>query len=120
MKKIILLIFSLSILFSSCRKEIIDNPESPSPQSIDELVIESNFNWKTTKEIQLNLTAKQFSIVEVTNLNGIPFQKAFLKENEVYNMKLIVPSYEKSVRLKYQEQNIVLELTASTINYNFQ
>jgi hypothetical protein len=119
MKKIFLLLFSISLILSSCRKDNIKIAEPDIPISMDELTIESDFDWKTTKEIQITILAKQSSIANITNLEGISFQKAFIKANQSYTMKLEVPSYEKSVRLKFLDHDIVLELNSSTLNYDF-
>ncbi len=86
---------------------------------MDELEIPSDFNWKTIKDFQLTLTGYANSIVEVTSPQGTVYQKAFLTKNEPYSIKLTVPTYEKSIRLKYMGQIIELELASNEIEYVF-
>jgi len=117
MKKIL---FSLILFLSlvSCRKDIpldIDN----SPETMEELQVPSSFDWKTTKDVQLTLTGNANGIVQVTSLNGVSYQKAFLSSNQAYIMKLTVPSYEKTVRLLFLGQQVTLELTANNLTYQF-
>ncbi len=119
MKKIaFLLAITLTVFFTSCKKDRFDYNE-PKPENMEELTIPSSFDWKTTKDIQLTLTAQSNGIVEVTNSQGIAFQKAFLMPNQPYTMKLTVPSYEKTVKLKFLGQEASLELGIASLSYQF-
>jgi hypothetical protein len=103
--------------FTSCKKEL--SPVSPEDITIQDLQISADFDWKTTRDIQLTLTGDTDGLVEVTNLEGVPYQKVFLTANETCIMKLTVPSYETSVKLKYLDQDIKLELTGNSISHQF-
>ncbi len=118
MKKIILLsVLGLAVLFSSCRKDMDNKPTTP--PTMEELEIPADFDWKTIKDFQLTLTGYANSIVEVSSPEGVVYQKVFLTRNEPYTMKLTVPTYEQSVRLKYMGQNIELQLSTTNIEYTF-
>jgi hypothetical protein len=117
-KAIYLTLISLVVLFTSCRKDF-DNPTPKVPATMEDLKIPADFDWKTIKDIQLTLTGYANSIVEVTSPEGVVYQKSFLTRNEPYIMKLTVPTYERSLRLKYMGQNIELELSSGTIEYIF-
>jgi hypothetical protein len=113
-----LLFFTLFLSFVSCRKDIpIFQDETP--KTMEELKVPSGFDWKTTKQVELTLTGSSNGIVTVTSLNGTSYQKAFLSVNQAYTMKLTVPSYEKTVRLLFLGQQVTLELTGSSLSYNF-
>jgi ABC-type oligopeptide transport system substrate-binding subunit len=119
MKKIaFILAITLTVLFSSCKKDRFDYVESK-PENMGELTVPSSFDWKTTKDVQLTLTAPGNGIVEVNNSQGATFQRAFLMPNQPYEMKLTVPSYEKTVKLKFMGQEVSLELGTANINYQF-
>ncbi len=118
MKKIIFLsLISLVFVFSSCKKDRFDEPKAP--EKMEELAVPANFDWKTTKDIQLTLSANASGIVEVTNSQGVAYQKAFLTPSLPYTLKLTVPTYEKNVKAKFlgQEQSIVLSGNNLTINF---
>lgn len=120
MKKIIVLVIGSLILFSACRKEIVKKAIKPDKiTSMDELNVSSDFNWKTTKDYQITFTATNSNLVKVTNENGDVFQSAFLKANEPYKMKLNLPSFQKSVHLKFLNDDVVLKLDNSQLEYQF-
>lgn len=120
MKRNLLLLITLVVVFlSSCKKDEIQPPIKPKPQTMDELVASPNFNWKTTKEYQFVLKGNFNSVVKIVASSGSLYHKALLKANTVYTTKVTLPSYEKKIRLQYQGNEVELNLTQSTINYNF-
>lgn len=119
MKKIALLItVGIALIFTSCKKDRVENPVEK-PNTMEELQIPANFNWKTTKDYSLTLNANGNGIVEVSNATGAAYQKAYLSSGVAYTMKLTVPAYEKSVRIKFQGQSTTLELTSSVLQHQF-
>lgn len=120
MKKATLLIALGFILFmSSCKKDTPQQPDNK-PTTMGELQVPTNFNWKTTSDYSLTLTANVNGIVEINNANGASYQKAYLTIGQPYTMKLVVPSYEKSVKMKFAGKETVLNLTASSLSHDFQ
>lgn len=120
MKNLMILLFSILMLSTACKKNNTTDPTPNSPSSMDDLEVTSSFDWKTTSDFQLTITGKGNSIVEVISNEGITYQNAFLTANVPYTMKLTVPSYEKSVHLKFMGQDISLELDSETLSYQFQ
>lgn len=105
-------------LFSSCKKDpAFDEPTAP--QTMEELTVPSSFDWKTTKELSLTLSAATSGIVEVTNIQTVAYQKAFLNPGTAYTMKLTVPSYEKSIKIRFLGQEATLEINGSNLEYTF-
>ncbi|MDV7401372.1 hypothetical protein RZS08_58685, partial [Arthrospira platensis SPKY1] len=96
MKKIFLLsAITAVVVLSSCKKDPkFDEPQAP--QKMEELTVPASFDWKTTKEVSLTLTAQASGIVEVANSQLVAYQKAFLYPGTAYTMKLTIPSYEKN------------------------
>ena len=87
---------------------------------MEELSVPATFDWKTTKEIQLNLQAGSNGIVEVTNIQNVVYQKAFLSSQQSYTMNLTVPTYETKIKVKHMGQEAVLDLTGNSLTYAFQ
>jgi protein-disulfide isomerase len=116
-KSILLSLVALVAVLSSCKKDRFDEPKAP--QKMEELTVPASFDWKTTKNLQLTLTAITSGIVEITNNQGVAYQKAFLTPGQPYVMKLTVPTYEKNVKAKFmgQEQNIDLSSNNLIINF---
>lgn len=120
MKKIVFLLLGTLILFSACRKEIVKKVITPDNiTSMDDLSISSDFNWKTTKDYQITFTATNSNLVKVENNNGVLFQSAFLKANETYKMKLNLPSYQETIHLKFLNEDVLMKLDNSELEYNF-
>ena len=120
MKKLLILLTSIILLSTACKKNTSDEQTPSTPLSMDELEINAGFDWKTTNDYQLTITGNGNSIIEVTSNDNISYQKAFLITNVPYTMKLTVPAYEKSVKLKFMGQEVSLELESETLNYKFQ
>lgn len=119
MKKLILISFVLlGIVFTSCRKDFEEQPIQ-APTSMEDLQVPSNFDWKTTKDVNFNLKGEYNSLVEVLASNGKVYHKAFLTQNQNYGVKLTIPSYEKQVTLRYKGQEVPVELDGSTVNHTF-
>lgn len=119
MKKLLILLFSITIITSACNRDKTNNPNPENPSSMEDLNISSSFDWKTTKDIQLTVKGNTSNIVEVTSNEGIPYQKGFITANITYTMKLTVPSYEDSIYLYYLGNKVGLELKGENLNYNF-
>lgn len=120
MKKSLILIFSIVLIASACNRNPNDNPTPNTPPTMENLKVAEGFDWKTTNDYQLTLTGKENSLIEVSSTDDIPYQKAFLASNVPYKMKITVPSYEKTVILKYMGQEITLELDSETLIYKFE
>ena len=119
MKKLaFLFMIGIVILFTSCKKDRVDNPDT-TPDTMEELQVPADFSWKTTKEIQLTVSAPSNGIVEVTNSQNIAYQKAYLTPGQSYIMAVTLPSYEKNIKIRFMGQEVLIELTGSTISHSF-
>jgi hypothetical protein len=119
MKKIaFIFVVALTIVFTSCKKDRFDNTD-PKPEKMEELKVPSSFDWKTTKDIQLTLSAPTNGIIEVTNTQNIAYQKAFLTPGQAYTMKLTLPTFETKVKLKFSGQVIDLDISGTALTYQF-
>ncbi|PKP50979.1 MAG: hypothetical protein CVT92_13890 [Bacteroidetes bacterium HGW-Bacteroidetes-1] len=119
MKKITLIaIILFTVVFTSCKKDRFIGPDT-TPENMEQLTVPTSFDWKTTKDVQLTLTANSSGIVEVTNSQGVVYQKAFLTQSQPYTMKLTVPVYEKNVKAKFMGQEQDIELSANNLIINF-
>lgn len=117
MKKIVffMVIAVLATLYS-CRK---DRFEPNQPKNMEELNVPANFDWKTTKDYTITLTANAAGMVEVANAGNVAYQRAFLVAGAPYAMKLTLPTYEKAVKLKFQGKTVDLNLSGTSLSYQF-
>ena len=123
MKKIniFLVIIIGVVIFSSCRKEVVQPTatDSKKPQNMSELVASPSFDWKTTKDYQITLSGTFNEVVTIKSVNGIVFHKGFMKSNASYKLNITIPSSEKTVHLIYHGQDVECNLNQPIINYSF-
>lgn len=121
--KIKLLIISALLLGTSCKKDLVEQYELTKPKTsttkTSDLKVSKDFDWKTTKEINLNLIGYANSPVTILDADGTIVQKAFLKTDQEYLAILSVPAYQNSVKLLYMGQEVTLELNQKNITYKF-
>lgn len=117
-----LLILSLTLALVSCQKSNLSNisPATPATNSMDNLQVPSTFNWKTTRTVNLTITANANNLVDVTSSKGVSYQKAFLQPNVAYTMKLVIPAYENTLNLNFMGKKSTLAITSDNMNYQFQ
>lgn len=101
----------------SCRKDISQvEPENP---STGELKVSQTFDWKTTKNYEITLTGNVNGLISVNNAQDIPYQKVYLVAFQPYVMKITLPAYETSVKLKFNGKEASLPLSGSALSYQF-
>jgi hypothetical protein len=111
-------LIAITLVFTSCKKDRFDDTIQK-PENMEELTVPSNFDWKTTKDIQLTLSAPSNGIVEVTNSQNVVYQKAFLATGQSYTMKLSLPTYEKTIKIRFMGQEVNIELSGSVYSHSF-
>lgn len=118
MKKIALIFALVLIVFSSCKKNLdVVKPESPS--NLNDIKVSSDFNWKTSHDVQITITGFVNGLVEVSSPKGVVYQRAFLRQNQPYSMKVTVPAYEAAVHLLYMGQDVEVKIGAGNITHTF-
>lgn len=127
MKKLIIATYLIVVGMSACKKDLVTRYEelnqnqnsSKTIEKLSDVKVSDNFDWKTTKNIDLTLTGYANSLVEVISEDGTVLEKAMLKTNEPYITKINMPSANGKIYLKYMGQNIPLETSAKQVSYTF-
>jgi len=122
MKKLILMILLVTI-FTSCKKtDIPKNENIPTT----EISASSTFDWKTTKEITLDVIGLKSVNPNIENIlyvnstiGDTTYYNDLLFMNKDYTMKFSVPTTETSVTLKYGTKVIVVDLTSNYITFDY-
>lgn len=118
--RIKLTFFSIELIllgFTGCRKELSQG--NPEDKTIHDIQVSEEFNWKTTRDLQLTLTGNADGIIEVANDHGIAYQKAYLTSGTPLLMKLTIPAWEDQIILKFSGQEVSLVLDADQLSYQF-
>ncbi len=121
MKKILMLMIVASIPFMwACNKEDDFQKLPTEGKAFNEMKIQSGFDWKTTKSYTFNIKGYANNIVKIVSENSkTTFLSAMIKSGVNEELKVTIPSYEKSVHLMYMGQDILLPLNSTSVNYNF-
>jgi hypothetical protein len=118
MKKFTLIFFLAILVFSSCKKDLdVVKPESSS--NLNDVNVPSDFNWKTSHEVQITITGFVNGLVEIASPKGVVYQRGFLQQNQPYSMKVTIPAYETAVHFLYMGQNVEVKLGAGNITHTF-
>lgn len=118
MKKIVFLLVLLPlVVLTSCQKDNLDDLDTIS--TMEEIIVPANFDWRTTRDVQITFTAAANGVVEVLNQQNVPYKKAFLNPANPYTMKLTLPTFETAVKLRFLGYEAVIELGNGNIQYHF-
>ena len=124
MKKL-LYIFILLMILVSCKKSYDAIPSDP-PKSIMELNINSTFDWKTSKEITLNIIGLKGVDSQIINtlyvkssVGDTTYFKDLLVMNTNYVLKFAVPSTETKVILVYGSKRFIMDLLSNEITFDY-
>lgn len=124
MKKLYIFILLVATLVS-CRK-IDDVTPSDSPKPTKELNINSSFNWKTSKEVTLNVIGLKNVSPQIKNtlyikstIGDTTYYKDLLIMNTDYTIKFTVPSTETKVVLIYGSKSKTLDLLSNEITFDY-
>ncbi len=110
-----ILLAGLIIGLTSCKKEELTEPVVSQPKTMKEMQVPADFNWKTTRNLQLSLKAKSNGLVEVLDAKGNAYQKAFLMANKPFVLKFTVPTFEKNLKIKFNGKETGIEITSDNL-----
>ncbi|MEJ5303951.1 MAG: hypothetical protein HPY80_11110 [Bacteroidales bacterium] len=80
-----------------------------------EMQVPADFNWKTTCNLQVSITAKSNGLVEILDSQGNAYQKAFLLANKPFVLKFTVPTFEKSLKIKFNWKETSVDITSDNL-----
>lgn len=111
----LIILASVIIAFASYKKDELPEPSKPQkPTSMKEMQVPADFNGKTTRNLQISISAKSNGLVETLDSKGNAYQKAFLMANKPFVLKFTVPTFEKSLKLNSMVRNHPLILPPKT------
>lgn len=122
-----ILIFSACFfLLCSCKKEFPNVDPNPIPENPLELEVSNTFDWKTTRDITLEVSgiAIPVSIRNTLQVKSPDELKVYLKNqlfmNEDYSLKFTIPAYESQVVITYGSIRKVIDVTSDILYFEYQ
>lgn len=123
MKKFLYIsVLSSLVVLTSCKKDADDPNSNPDSQfeTMENLKVSGEFNYETFGDYNLTLTGYTDGVVEVLSEKGVIFQRAYLKKDQPYAMKLTVPTYVQEVKLRFKGKEAELMLDSDKLSYQFK
>ena len=124
--KIIILALMLSTLLNSCVKTEFIVPPDAVIESVDDLIVSSNFDWKTTQDLNISVVLPNNGNIQsliITNSSGTKryFQGYPNDGSRTVNTKITIPSYLSELRLTYNgaDATNVSFVKNSSLSYDF-
>lgn len=119
--KNIAIILLLLAAFTSCRKSLDDvQPEQPAVNSMTDLKVVPDFDWKTTRDVTIVVKGFVNGLVEVTSTGKVVYQRAFLHQGQPLTMKVSLPASQDVIILQYMGQQVEMKLTGDQLTHEFK
>ncbi len=117
-------LFCLVILFSmiACRKDIEVTKSDISQghlKSMTELKVASDFNWKTFRDVQVELYGTAKTVVFLKSSSGAVYEKAIVQPHQTYNTIIAIPTYETELTITCNGQPHIVKILNEKISYSF-
>lgn len=108
----------VATLLTSCKKDFMEPITPTKPiKTMNDLKVPANFDWKTSKEVNLNLIGYAKAPVTIKDQDGVIVAKAMLSTGAT-DISISLPTYVDKVWLEYMGQSIEVS-TKSNIKYIF-
>ena len=124
--KIIILTLMLSTLLNSCVEPEFIVPPDVAIESVSDLIVASDFDWKTTQELNISVILPNDGAIQsliITNSSGTKryFQGYPDDGSRTVNTKITIPSYLSELRLTYNgaDATNVGFVKNSSLSYDF-
>jgi hypothetical protein len=108
----------LILVFTGCRKDLEDVKPMEQEQKVEtmgQLKVSDNFDWNTTRDIDLVLTSPKQATVVIQSASGDVYEKALLIPGETYTSVLSVPSYEKELTMLFDGKKTVVQVSGNKL-----
>ena len=123
MKKTALLLIVIIFSLTACQKDweqIEENQANEEITTMSDMVVGSDFNWKTTKDIEVKMTGlNNNEMIYIKSLDGDTYHKAFVNSGDSYSTKITIPTYASEVNVLYKGVLINIPISGNEITYKF-
>jgi len=118
--KTLAVILITALVFTACDapNSSADRDDS-SVNSMGDLRVPANFDWKTHKDFTINITGYENGRVRIISEDGAVYHQANVAANNQYSAKITVPAYRDHVIVVYRGQQKELNLNRSVISHSF-
>lgn len=124
MKKLLLLVIVVLFSLTACQKDwdqiVEDNQVNEEVTSMSEMVVSSEFDWKTTKDVDINFSGiDKNDVIYIKSIDGDVYLKEIVKSGVNYSTKITVPTYTSEVNVIYKGSLTNIPISDNVIAYKF-
>jgi len=113
------------MIWSGCKKELLIIEPGPNPDNPLEIVVPNDFDWKTTRDITLEVTGitVPVSIRNTLQVKSSDEESVYLKNqlfmDQDYTLKFTIPSYVTEVMITYGSIQKIVSTAPDVIYFNY-
>lgn len=122
MKKVALYLTVISLSFTACKKDLEMVEPEPSPNQVtamEDLKATPEFDWKTTKEIQIEVKANMKAVLYIKSASGTVYHKSMLTTGETFHSAITIPSLENELEIVLGGQSKLIPVTDPQVTVSF-
>lgn len=109
------------LFFAGCNSPTDSGGDVPdSSTAIEDLSVPDTFDWKTHKNIRVELQGYEAGMLRFLAEDGTEYHRGRLTERGSYQFTLTVPSYMNEITVLYRGQEKSFDLNRSAIDYSFE
>ena len=119
-------LFALLLVFAGgCKKELTIADPPPGADNPLELEVSNTFDWKTTRNITLEVTGLTIpvNIRNTLQVKSINEERVYLKNqlfmNRDYTLKFTIPAYDTAVLITFGSIRTTVNVTPDVIYFSF-
>jgi hypothetical protein len=116
MKNLILILSLVTLLGTSCKKDLVERYENtkpaaaPSVTKTRDIKVASNFDWSTSNEMGVEITPKTSGLLLIQSANAEVFYKAYLQAGVKHSTKITMQNKHEKMFIYFngaQEEVVV-------------
>lgn len=124
MKKLTLIAVGAFFALASCNKDGDDTPINNNPDDFKNIVVQDNFNWRTSDEVVLNVEGlptdyPQSNTLKVKRINGAEIYKRFTSIDESFSIELTVPVTEEQIIVQFNTIVDTVDINNGSAQFSF-
>lgn len=118
MKKTLILSIISILMLTSCMKDRTP-VDATAPATMNQMVVPSNFDWKTAQQYEFTISAEYNGLVEIRSVEGVVFHKINYFAGKNLSLKLSIPTYVKTIQVTHLGRIIEKQLDDNQLDFSF-
>ncbi len=86
---------------------------------MNQLVVPTNFNWKTAHQYEFHFSAAFNGLIEIRSTEGVVFHKVNYVAGNSLTLKLSLPTYVKTIQVTHMGRIIEKQLDDNQLDFTF-